>query len=107
MEVSATAAAAEVKRGQPIDFTIKIKNISTRTCARDIGADMQELQLRDGTTIIWSSDDCGANHGHDDRQFTPAWRSPTPAPGRVYAAVAATTQSTAPSPSRPIQRAIR
>jgi len=71
MEVSATAAAAEVKRGQPIDFTIKIKNISTRTCARDIGADMQELQLRDGTTIIWSSDDCGANHGHDDRQFTP------------------------------------
>jgi hypothetical protein len=71
MEVTATAAAVEVKRGQPIGFTIKIKNVSTRTCVRDIGADVQELQLRDGTTIIWSSDDCGANHGHEDREFTP------------------------------------
>jgi hypothetical protein len=74
MEVIATAAAAEVTRGQPIPFTIKIKNISSRTCVRDIGADVQELQLKDAAgTIIWSSDDCGANHGREDQQFTPGF----------------------------------
>jgi len=69
MEVTATAAAAEVQRGQPLAVTIKIKNISNRTCDRDIGADMQELRLNDAATTIWSSDDCGANHGHDERSF--------------------------------------
>jgi hypothetical protein len=69
MEVTATAAAPEVQRGQPLAVTIKIKNVSTRTCTRDIGADVQELRLNDAATTIWSSDDCGANHGHDERSF--------------------------------------
>jgi hypothetical protein len=69
MEVTATAAAPEVLRGQPLAVTIKIKNISARTCSRDIGADVQELRLNDAATTIWSSDDCGANHGHDERSF--------------------------------------
>jgi len=30
---------------------------------------MQELRLNDAATTIWSSDDCGANQGHDDRSF--------------------------------------
>src|SRR5512138_869732 len=47
MEVTATAGAPEVPRGQPLAVTIKIKNISTRTCTRDIGADVQELRLND------------------------------------------------------------
>jgi len=71
MEVTATAAAAEVTRGTPIGFTIKIKNASSRTCIRDVGADVQELLLKDGDRVIWSSDDCGANHGQDMKQFTP------------------------------------
>ncbi len=51
-------------------FTIKIKNVSGRICVRDVGADMQELLLKDGTTTIWSSDDCAANHGQDLKEFT-------------------------------------
>src|SRR5262245_6214228 len=69
LEVIATADSAEVSRNTPVAFTIKIKNVSSRTCVRDIGADAQELQLRDDVAILWSSDDCGANHGAEDREF--------------------------------------
>jgi hypothetical protein len=74
LDVSATAASPEVQRGQTLNVTIQIKNTSTRTCDRDIGADMQELRLIDPATkaIVWSSDDCGANHGSDVRSFDPA-----------------------------------
>jgi hypothetical protein len=73
LEVVATAAAPEVQRGQPLAVTITIKNISTRECSRDIGADKQELRLNDPATkrIVWSSDDCNPNHGTDDRAFAP------------------------------------
>jgi hypothetical protein len=73
MEVIATAGAPEVQRGQPLSVTIRIKNVSSRTCNRDIGADMQELRLNDPATktTIWSSDDCNPNHGNDDRSFEP------------------------------------
>jgi hypothetical protein len=71
IEVSATAGAAEVPRGQPLPVTIKIKNVAARTCNRDIGANMQELRLLDDKVTIWSSDDCGANQGTDDRSFEP------------------------------------
>lgn len=71
MEVTASAAAAEIARATAVDVSIKIRNISNRTCNRDIGADMQELRINSNTTTIWSSDDCSPNHGHDDRPFTP------------------------------------
>jgi hypothetical protein len=71
MQVSATAGAADVPRDTSVTFTIAIKNISTRACNRDIGADMQELRLMYDKVIVWSSDDCGANTGHDDRAFEP------------------------------------
>jgi hypothetical protein len=73
LDVTATAAAPEVQRGQTLDVTIRIKNISARTCSRDIGADMQELRLNDPAAkkIVWSSDDCNPNHGVDERSFAP------------------------------------
>jgi hypothetical protein len=74
LELTARAASAQVTSGHAIDVTIQIKNISGRTCSRDIGADMQELRLLDTTTIIWSSDDCSPNSGHDVRSFAPGKR---------------------------------
>jgi hypothetical protein len=71
LQVTATAAASTVQRGQPVDVTIRIKNLSQRTCARDIGADMQELRLLDGSTLVWSSDDCNANKGRNMHSFAP------------------------------------
>jgi hypothetical protein len=69
MEVIAKSASAEVASGTPVPFTITIKNTSPRTCVRDVGADVQELLLQAEGITIWSSDDCGANHGQDLKEF--------------------------------------
>ena len=69
LELTASAASATVARGSTVDVTIKIKNISGRTCSRDVGADMQELRLLNNDTLVWSSDDCGANHGTNVKSF--------------------------------------
>lgn len=80
--LTATASPATVARGTPVLLTLTIKNISTRSCARDIGAEPQELRLLDaGGTMIWSSDDCNPNHSSDvetlgagqSRSFTLTW----------------------------------
>jgi hypothetical protein len=72
IDVSATAASAQVQRGQPVDVTIRIKNLSTRTCSRDVGADMQELRLMEADILVWSSDDCNPRKGNDLRSFAPS-----------------------------------
>jgi hypothetical protein len=71
MSVTASAAAAEARLGGPIEVTITIKNISNRTCPRDIGADAQELRLVNGKAIVWSSDDCNPNRGRNISSFPP------------------------------------
>ncbi len=48
---------------------LTIRNEASHACTRDIGADQQELWIMHGTTRIWSSDDCDANHGTDIRRF--------------------------------------
>ncbi|HEX6501211.1 MAG TPA: hypothetical protein VF054_19595 [Micromonosporaceae bacterium] len=53
-------------------LTIKIKNISTHSCNRDVGADPQELRVMSGSKIVWSSDYCQTTHGQPDvRTFGP------------------------------------
>ncbi|MEV6523499.1 hypothetical protein AB0M43_16230 [Longispora sp. NPDC051575] len=65
---------------------IKIKNISARTCTRDLGADAQEAQIKQGDKRIWSSDDCSALHGtnvvslapnSDGQEFFTDWNTTT------------------------------
>jgi hypothetical protein len=72
LELTASANPSNPTVGVGANFTLKIKNISSRTCVRDIGGAMQELILRqsDGV-IVWSSDDCGANNDHFDEEFVP------------------------------------
>ncbi|WP_412540757.1 hypothetical protein R8Z50_34035 [Longispora sp. K20-0274] len=68
---------------------IKIKNISARTCTRDLGADAQEAQIKQGDKRIWSSDDCNALHGTnvvslapnaDGQEFFTDWNTTTSSP---------------------------
>jgi hypothetical protein len=59
------------KSGDPIDLRLKIKNVSTRTCSRDVGADVQEIYVKQGAKKIWSSDVCAATKGSAVRQFPP------------------------------------
>src|SRR5262245_40874444 len=63
MTVSAAAAPAQIPYGTPISLTITIRNTSARSCERNIGADVQELRILAGGTLVWSSDDCSPNHG--------------------------------------------
>ncbi len=70
--VTAVPQTSSAARGTFVKFTLRIKNISTRSCTRDVGADAQELFLQDtGKTKVWSSDACDALHGNDVRTFGP------------------------------------
>jgi hypothetical protein len=72
LTVVSAAESTSVRQGYPVKFFIRIKNISTRTCVRDVGAQMQELFLEQGGTKQWSSDACGDQGGTADvRQFPP------------------------------------
>jgi hypothetical protein len=71
MDLVAGAGSGQVQRGQSVDVTLRIKNISNRTCSRDVGATAQELRLMDGDIVVWSSDDCNARSGTDVRSFSP------------------------------------
>jgi hypothetical protein len=66
-----TPAVTTVKRGAPVDLSITIKNVGTRSCSRDVGSDPQELYLSIGARKYWSSDDCSTSNGNDVRAFGP------------------------------------
>ncbi|GII25306.1 hypothetical protein [Planosporangium mesophilum] len=72
MSVTAVAESASVGQGSFVKFTLRIKNVSNRSCTRDVGADAQELYLQDaGKVKVWSSDSCDPPHGTDVRTFGP------------------------------------
>jgi hypothetical protein len=70
MALTPVPAKTSIKAGTPMDIRLKIANASSRTCARDVGADLQELRIVRGAETIWSSDHCGAARGSDMRTFT-------------------------------------
>jgi hypothetical protein len=73
MSVIPVPARTTAGTGELLDIRLRIKNISSRTCSRDVGADLQELRIVKGATAekVWSSDDCGAARGTDVRSFPP------------------------------------
>jgi hypothetical protein len=70
-EVSVTPVPARfaTKRGTPVEVRLKIKNIAVRQCTRDVGADLQEIYIKQGARVIWSSDKCGLTKGSDVQEF--------------------------------------
>jgi hypothetical protein len=71
MSVTPLPAATTVTRGTPLELRLKIKNIGTRTCNRDVGAVAQELYIDQGAQKIWSSDTCGNATSSDTRAIPP------------------------------------
>jgi hypothetical protein len=53
-------AATAARRGTPLVIQLKIKNIGTRMCSRDLGAVAQELYIDLGAQKVWSSDTCSS-----------------------------------------------
>lgn len=70
---SANPATAPSGDNVEIELHLEIKNVSQRTCSRDVGADMQELFIKTGADKVWSSDTCGQAKGSDVRSFTPGF----------------------------------
>jgi hypothetical protein len=62
---------AEFAVGAYVRIYLKIKNVSTRSCSRDVGATQQELRIMQGARQMWSSDACGAPGGSFIRTLSP------------------------------------
>ncbi|MDW3850634.1 hypothetical protein NMK34_28875 [Micromonospora sp. BRA006-A] len=69
--VTPVAVPATAQRGTVVTLRLKVKNVSNRTCSRDVGADLQELYVKSGAEKVWSSDTCGTGKGSDVQSFTP------------------------------------
>jgi hypothetical protein len=72
-EVSLTPqpAATTIKSGAQLTIRIKIRNISTRACTRDLGAGAQELYLDQAARKFWSSDTCSADRSTNPTKMPP------------------------------------
>jgi hypothetical protein len=73
MSVVPVPGRPTAQRGQTIAIKLRIKNISQRTCSRDVGADLQELYIKRGAAKVWSSDTCAQAKGSDVQPFTPGF----------------------------------
>jgi hypothetical protein len=71
IKVTPVALPSTAQRGTVVTLRLKIKNVSERTCSRDVGADLQELFVKAGAEKVWSSDTCGTGKGSDVQSFTP------------------------------------
>ena len=91
-ELSVTAAAEQtsIRLGVPVTFYIRIKNISTRQCSRDLSAQAQELYLEQNQAKQWSSDACSNSTSSGDvrpmqpnieHQFNQVWNGQGTAQG--------------------------
>lgn len=71
MSLIPVPSQTSAQRGEPIELRIKIKNVSGRTCNRDVGADLQELYIKAAARTVWSSDSCSTVRDNEVRPFPP------------------------------------
>jgi hypothetical protein len=72
-DVSLTAAVSPSPGiyGGVITLTLIVRNTADQPCLRDVGSAPQELQVRQGATVVWSSDHCNTPQTSDVRAFGP------------------------------------
>lgn len=72
-EIQLTPSVQRISGGTfPYQLTLKIKNISNRTCKRDVGSNPQELHIVSDGQTVWSSDSCQGGQGQNNvRSFGP------------------------------------
>lgn len=71
LALRALPAATEAAAGSALDLRLVVENASTRTCARDVGADAQELRVTREGQAVWSSDHCTPRGGPPNVQNFP------------------------------------
>lgn len=71
-EIQLTPSVQKINGGSyPYQLNLRIKNISNRTCKRDVGSGPQELHIVASGQTVWSSDNCQSGTGSDVRTFAP------------------------------------
>jgi hypothetical protein len=65
--------AGKLQFGGTFVLKLQIQNTSKRTCTRDVGSVPEELMIKSGAVLIWSSGACSSGGGiaHDVRTFHP------------------------------------
>ncbi|HEX2773428.1 MAG TPA: hypothetical protein VHN18_13500, partial [Micromonosporaceae bacterium] len=71
ISVAATPAQDTAPPGGSVEITLQIKNVSKRTCTRDLGSLQQELYLKLGAQKVWSSDTCSTGRDSDVKSLEP------------------------------------
>jgi hypothetical protein len=71
ISVAAIPGQESVPSGTSVQITLQIKNISERTCTRDLGSLQQELYVKAGAQKVWSSDTCGTGRDSDVESLAP------------------------------------
>ncbi|WP_460845876.1 hypothetical protein [Phytohabitans suffuscus] len=69
MKVTPVPSLTDAPAGQTIVIKLRIKNESDRQCSRDVGPDEQEVYIKKGAQVIWSSDRCSTYRGSDIKPF--------------------------------------
>jgi hypothetical protein len=57
--------------GGTVTLTLIVRNTADHPCFREVGSVAQELQVRQGDAVVWSSDSCGQPQFSDVRAFGP------------------------------------
>jgi len=66
-EIQLTPSVQRITGGSSAyELTLKIKNVSNRTCKRDIGSNPQELHIVSDGQTVWSSDSCQGGPGQNN-----------------------------------------
>ncbi|MGN9910746.1 hypothetical protein ACTMTJ_24625 [Phytohabitans sp. LJ34] len=71
IKVTAAPSLTNAPAGQTIVIKLRIKNESNRQCDRDVGPDEQEIYIKKGAQVIWSSDRCSTFRGSEIKPFPP------------------------------------
>lgn len=61
----------QLTSGSYVRIFLTIKNVSSRTCGRDVGPTQQEIRLMQGARTVWSSDHCATSTGSFIRTMAP------------------------------------
>lgn len=66
-EIQLTPSVQRITGGSSAyQLTLKIKNVSDRTCKRDIGSNPQEMHIVSNGQTVWSSDSCQGGPGQNN-----------------------------------------
>lgn len=71
IKVTPVPSLTKAPAGQTIVIKLRIKNESDRQCNRDVGPDEQEIYIKKGAQVIWSSDRCSTFRGSEVKPFPP------------------------------------